>query len=141
MTEEGVAEIILPNDVQAISRLRVFVKRQCQRVAFDDKTTGHVCLAIEEAVVNVMNYAYPEGAVGTVDVEANTDDGCLIFTIIDRGKPFDPTVYKKVDVNLPVEERPIGGLGIHLIRQLTDTVSYNRSDGKNILTLSKKQNH
>jgi sigma-B regulation protein RsbU (phosphoserine phosphatase) len=95
-------------------------------------------LAIEEAVVNVMSYAYPVGTVGNVNIEAQADDERLKFTIVDNGIPFDPTAKAEVDITLGVEERPIGGLGIHLVRQLMDSINYERIDGKNVLTLRKK---
>ena len=57
---------------------------------------------------------------------------------IDSGIPFDPTAKAEVDTTLSAEERPIGGLGIHLVRQLMDSINYERIDGKNVLTLRKK---
>jgi sigma-B regulation protein RsbU (phosphoserine phosphatase) len=60
------------------------------------------------------------------------------FVISDAGKPFDHTKQKNVDINLPAEKRPIGGLGIFLVRQIMDTVTYERVEGRNILTLRKK---
>lgn len=63
----------------------------------------------------------------------------ISFVISDSGKPFDPTTKAEVDTTLPAEERPIGGLGIHLVRQMMDDVAYERKDNKNILTLCKKK--
>ena len=60
------------------------------------------------------------------------------FIIIDSGIPFDPTKKEEVDITMSAEERPIGGLGIHLVREIMDTVNYEYKDNKNILTLSKK---
>ena len=94
-------------------------------------------LAIEEAVVNVMNYAYPEGMTGDVTIEAKANDVTLKFVIIDSGKPFDPTAKGKVDTTLSAEDRPIGGLGIHLVREIMDSVNYEYNAGRNVLTLSK----
>jgi sigma-B regulation protein RsbU (phosphoserine phosphatase) len=105
---------------------------------FDMGTTMKLNLAIEEAVVNVMNYAYPTGTKGSVDVEARHDDEWLVFVISDSGIPFDPTVAKEIDTTLSAEERNIGGLGIHLVRQIMDSISYERIDGRNVLTLKKK---
>ncbi|MBO6012241.1 MAG: ATP-binding protein, partial [Bacteroidales bacterium] len=91
-----------------------------------------------EAVVNVMNYAYPSGTKGDVTVEASANDVRLKFTVIDSGAPFDPTVRAEVDTTLSAEDRPIGGLGIHLVRQIMDSINYERVDGRNVLTLRKK---
>ena len=65
-------------------------------------------------------------------------DGVLTFIIADEGVPFDPTQKEEADVTLGLEERPIGGLGIFLCKQIMDTVGYERREGRNILTLTKK---
>ena len=130
--------ITLPNDVQATTELGMFVDEVCENVGFDMSTTFKLNLAIEEAVVNVMSYAYPAGTKGDVDIDAEADDEQLKFVISDSGTPFDPTQKGEVDTTLSAEERGIGGLGIHLIRQIMDTINYERVDGKNVLTLHKK---
>ena len=104
----------------------------------DPSTIMSMNLALEEAVVNVMSYAYTAGTRGNVDIEAQANERRLKFTISDWGIPFDPTANKEVDTTLSAEERPIGGLGIHLIRQMMDSINYERIDGKNVLTLRKK---
>ena len=94
-------------------------------------------LALEEAVVNVMNYAYPIGTQGDVNITANCTDKDIKIIITDGGKAFDPTTTNKADTTLNAEERPIGGLGILLVQQLMDTINYERTDDKNVLTLKK----
>lgn len=130
--------IILPNNVQVVPRLSTFVEAVCEASDLDMSTTMKLNLAIEEAVVNVMNYAYPEGTTGTVTIEAESGDEWLTFVISDSGKPFDPTHMEEIDTTLPMEKRSIGGLGIHLVRQIMDTITYERIDGTNVLTLRKK---
>ena len=159
--------ITLPNDVQAVPQLAEFVDQVCEEAGFDMATIMKLNLAIEEAVVNVMNYAYPAGTAGNVTIEAVLQPasaasasgvsvsaasvsgvsvpggfpagvvGSLTFIISDSGVAFDPTVKPEVDTTLSAEERNIGGLGIHLIRQIMDSVSYERTDNRNILTLVK----
>jgi len=104
----------------------------------EEMETMTLNLAIEEAVVNVMNYAYPKDTKGTVDIETTLDDGCITFVISDSGMAFDPTAKEDPDTTLKAEERPIGGLGIFLVKQLTDAVGYERRNDKNILTVKKK---
>ena len=132
--------IVLTNNTQEVPRLAAFVDEVCQAVGFDDITTMQMNLALEEAVVNVMEYAYPSGTQGNVTVEAVSNDVRLKFTITDNGSPFDPTAKADIDTTLSVEERPIGGLGIHLVRQIMDSINYERVDGRNILTLRKNIN-
>ena len=130
--------LVLPNDVKVVPQLTDFVSEVCEDVGFDEMTTMQMNVAIEEAVVNVMNYAYPKGERGDVTIKVASNGMRLKFTIIDCGKPFDPTVQAEVDTTLPASERPIGGLGIHLVRQIMDSISYERLNGFNVLTLRKK---
>ncbi len=131
--------ITLTNDVQEVPRLNVFVDEVCEDMGCDMETTMRMNLAIEEAVVNVIDYAYPSGTVGSIDIKVTIYDNHMEFVISDSGTPFDPTKKENVDISLPVEERRIGGLGIHLVRQLMDKINYERKDGRNILTLIKNK--
>ena len=72
--------------------------------------------------------------------EQLANDVQMKFIITDSGKPFDPTTKEDIDTTLPAEERLIGGLGIHLVKQIMDSINYERTDGKNVLTLRKKIN-
>ena len=130
--------IVLPCDIQEVPRLNVFVEDVCQTVGFDEMVTMEIKVAVEEAVVNVMKYAYPPEQRGDVTIEAASNDVRLKFTIIDSGKPFDPTIQAEVDTTLPAKERSIGGLGIHIMRQNMDSINYERMDNLNVLTLRKR---
>ncbi len=131
-------DITLKNDVDQIPLLNTYVDEVCEAVDFDMGTTMQMNLALEEAVVNVMNYAYPKGTPGDIHIMAAANDKRLKFIIEDSGMPFDPTIRNEVDTSLSAEERPIGGLGIHLITQLMDSINYERKDNLNVLTLRKK---
>ena len=130
--------IILPNDTKEVPTLAAFVDEVCEAVGFDAALTMKMNLAIEEAVVNVMEYAYPRGTRGDITVEAQANDVRLKFTIIDSGTHFDPTAQADVDTTLSAEDRPIGGLGIHIVRQYMDSINYERISGHNVLTLRKR---
>ena len=132
--------IVLANDTSQVPQLSAFVEEICETVGFDASHTTQINLAIEEAVVNVMKYAYPPQAHGDITIEAQSNDLRLKFTIIDSGVPFDPTVQAEVDTTLAAEERPIGGLGIHLVRKIMDSINYERVDKLNVLTLRKNLN-
>lgn len=131
-------KLILPNDIATIPQLKDFVDTVTKEAGMEEMETMTLNLAIEEAVVNVMNYAYPKDTKGTVDIETTLNDGCITFVISDSGMAFDPTAKEDPDTTLKAEERPIGGLGIFLVKQLTDAVGYERRNDKNILTVKKK---
>ena len=128
--------ITLPNDIATITQLSELVETVCEEKGLDMALTMNLNLALEEAVVNVMSYAYPNSQ-GDVKVDIIIDDQKVVSILTDSGIPFDPTQKGDVDTTLPAEERPIGGLGIHLVKQIMDKVSYQYVDNQNILTLEK----
>ena len=130
--------LILHNDIRQIPQLAEFVESIASIAQLDSGLTMSLNLALEEAVTNVILYAYPQGSDGLVDIEAVIRKDNLKFVVTDSGKPFDPTAAPEADITLDVESRPIGGLGIFLVRKIMDSVRYERADGKNILTMSKK---
>ena len=95
-------------------------------------------LVLEEAVVNIINYAYPKEEHQSIYLSATLHEGSIILVLTDTGVEFDPTMAPEADITLSAEERPIGGLGIFLIRQIMNEVRYDRIDGKNVLTMEKK---
>ncbi|MBR4774867.1 MAG: SpoIIE family protein phosphatase [Bacteroidales bacterium] len=129
--------LVLSNDIGQIPRLTAFVEEAVKMSKLPANAQGSLNLALEEAVTNVMLYAYPEGTEGSVTIDVGSTSRTLSFTITDSGKPFDPTAREEVDINAGVDERPIGGLGIHLIRQIMDDVRYERRGDKNVLILTK----
>jgi sigma-B regulation protein RsbU (phosphoserine phosphatase) len=129
--------LVLKNDVHEVTRFSSFIKSVTEKLGIETPLARKLRLAVEEAVVNVISYAYPEGTEGDVTIKIMSDGHTLRFQIIDTGVPFDPTKKEKADTTLSIEERQIGGLGIFLVRELMDTINYERVDGKNILTLIK----
>ncbi len=130
--------LTLPNDIETVPRLNEFIDSIAEELGLDMSLAMSLNLAIEEAVVNVMCYAYPEGQTGEVNIYTEANDEWLTFVISDSGMAFDPTQTKDADTTLSAEERPIGGLGIFLVRQLMDSVEYEYKGQKNVLTLRKK---
>ena len=130
--------ITLQNDIREVEKLGSFVKQVAKSLSLDKSLTGRLRLAVEETVVNVMEYAYPKGTTGEVNICATSNGRRLKFIISDSGIPFNPTEVTAADTTLSAEERPIGGLGILLVRELMDSINYERINGQNVLTLSKK---
>ena len=129
-----VSALIMRNDIQQIPTLAEWI----EGLEIPMELNMPINLALEEIVANVMLYAYPQDKSGQVLVESWRADGRIYFTISDSGIPFDPTTHDEADVTLSAEEREIGGLGIHLVRNLMDEIHYERIDNKNILTLAKQ---
>ena len=121
--------LMMRNDIEQIPTLAEWL----EGLGIPEELNMPVNLALEEIVSNVMLYAYPHSS-GRVMVEYTAP---LIFTVSDNGIPFDPTKQKEADITLSAEERQIGGLGIHLVRQIMDEVKYERVEDKNVLTLIK----
>ena len=133
--------IELNNDIAEIPQLSAFIDSFAEEAGLDFSLTMSLNLAMEEAVVNVMEYAYPEGTVGKVNISASAEGDDVEFVISDSGTAFDPTAKDEVNIDLGVEDRQIGGLGIHLVRNIMDDIKYERKDGKNILNLYKNKNN
>ena len=96
-------------------------------------------LSIEEAVENVVQYAY-EGGIGWLEAGTSLDDESLILTIElhDAGVPFNPLEKEDPDITLGADERPVGGLGIYLCKSMMDRINYRYEDGNNILIMEKQ---
>jgi anti-sigma regulatory factor (Ser/Thr protein kinase) len=94
-------------------------------------------LAIDEVVSNCVKYGYDDSLQHHIEIELGFENGMLEIVVIDDGHEFNPLEFPEPDTNLPVEERPIGGLGIHLLRKMADRLEYRRIDGFNRLALLK----
>jgi anti-sigma regulatory factor (Ser/Thr protein kinase) len=95
-------------------------------------------IAAEEVFVNIANYAYaPDKGRATVRVEVSGDPVMVTITFIDQGMPYDPLEREDPDVTLKAEDRPVGGLGIFMVKKTMDDVSYEYKNGRNILKLKK----
>ena len=128
----------LENDVRQVTALNDFVKRVSGQLNIAPSVVKSIRLAVEEAVVNVMDYAYPANVVGKINIRALSDGETLEFVISDSGVAFDPTEALEADTSLSANDRPIGGLGILLVRELMDSINYERINGRNVLTLKKR---
>lgn len=127
--------LLLTNNIEEVPKMAEWIEAFGEEVGMDLPKVFNVNLALEEAVVNVMNYAYPGKTGMPVRLSADVEGNVIIFTLEDDGEPFDPTKKEDPDIMLEAEERPIGGLGIFLVRQLMDEVTYQRKNDTNILTM------
>ena len=130
--------IILANDISEISRLYEFIEELGSYFSLSPDIVFNLNLVLEEAVVNIINYAYPKEDHESIYLSAKMHEGSIVLVLTDTGKEFDPTAVPEADVTLSADDRQIGGLGIFLIRQIMNEVKYERIEGKNVLTLEKK---
>lgn len=125
--EENIAEVL------------GFVEGELEKVDCSMKVQNAVCVAMEEIFVNIAHYAYPGGSGNAkIVIDVDRETGVATFIVSDTGIAFDPLSRDIPDITLPAEEREIGGLGIFIIRKTMDSVVYNRENGENVLTMTKK---
>ena len=130
--------IVLANEISEICKLNDFIEDIGQEFDIAPDVLFNINLVLEEAVVNIINYAYPKENHEFIYLSACMHEGAIVLVLTDTGMAFDPTAAPEADISLSADERQIGGLGIFLIRQIMNEVKYERIDGKNILTLEKK---
>lgn len=114
-----------------------FVSQVLTEYGADDAVLMQIELGVEEVFVNIASYAYPDTE-GEAEVEVSVEDGMAILRFTDSGVAFDPVAAPEPDTGLPAEERQIGGLGIFLVKEMMDDVSYSYEEGKNILVIKKR---
>jgi anti-sigma regulatory factor (Ser/Thr protein kinase) len=128
------------SDRAELEKLEGFTADFALKAGLSDKDLFALQIVVEELVTNVIDYGGVPAGEHAVRVDLSTDNGELLIRIADRGKEYNPLLREDPDVTLPAEERPIGGLGVHFCKKLTDAQSYERRDGCNVLTLRKKLN-
>lgn len=132
--------LIIRNDINELNRLVVFLEELEEEWNLPMGLVPSINLALEEALSNVIFYAYEKGSENEISIDFGLKGGELTIVISDAGNPYDPTQKEDPDINLSADERPIGGLGIFLIKQIMNEVSYQRVGDRNQLTLVKRWN-
>ena len=133
--------LVLTNKVEQIEDLKNFIESISEEMKFPHSLVNQLNVALEEAVSNIMLYAYKDvndEEKKKITLKAEVVKNQLIFTIKDSGRPFDPTLEKDPDISLSAEEREIGGLGIFIIKQVMNEVTYSRVEDENVFVLKKK---
>ena len=125
-------------DKRCLRQVQSFVQEQLEGIPCSEKVKMAIDIAVEEIFVNIALYAYPQH-IGEAVIETETaeDGSFLVITFRDEGLPYDPLNKEEPDVTLPIGARPIGGLGIYLVKRLMDKVSYRYEDGQNMLCVQK----
>jgi serine/threonine-protein kinase RsbW len=135
---EGSISIRIEADVREIERLNRLVRQFGELHDVPSRTLYAVNLALDELVTNVVLYGFTDPSGKEVLIKLISAGNELVASVYDGGKPFDPLKVEPPNLHAPLEERELGGLGIHLVRSLMDHVSYARESDQNVLTVRKK---
>lgn len=130
--------LVLRNDLSELERMANSVSAWCRTNNVSATAEFHVNLALDEIVTNVIRYGWKDSAEHQLHVRISRLKDELRVEVEDDAMPFNPLEVPSVDINRPIEERPVGGLGIHLVRQIMDGLEYRRLDGKNLLVMRKR---
>lgn len=131
-------EIQIKNQVSELEQVATFVEEIGEELGLSMELQMNLNLVMEEMVSNIIFYAYPEGTDATIEVMAESDGKELTFVLSDQGREFDPTLKVDADVDVNPAEREIGGMGIFIVKNIMNKVTYQRIDGKNLLTMKKE---
>ena len=131
-------ELRLKNQMSELERVNQFVEEIGEELGLDMELQMNLNLVMEEMVVNVISYAYPEGKVADIELLAESDGKELKFVLSDQGKAFDPTLKDDPDTDVNPAERDLGGMGIYIVKNIMNEVTYQRLEGKNLLTMKKE---
>ena len=126
------------NAIEAIAPASQTAEQWLKQQGMSPDAGFFVSLAFEELVSNCVRHGYDDEEEHIIDVVLTLSQQTLTILVVDDGRAFDASKAPPPDLSLDIEKRPVGGLGIHLLRELTDSMSYERRGGKNRLTLTKK---
>lgn len=130
----------LKNNLAEIGRISQIIDEFCASNKLPLDTVFALNLSLEEVLTNIINYGYDDSEEHVIHVSLNLNQGQVYIEVEDDGKPFNPLEAEPPDIHKPLDERPIGGLGIHLMKHHMDALEYKRKDEKNLLIMKKKVN-
>ncbi|MFH1039364.1 MAG: ATP-binding protein [PVC group bacterium] len=138
MISEAAKTIRVPARLENLEKLVDFIIGCLECSGVPQPAISDIHLAADEACTNTITYAYPAGERGDIELSCAVSGGTITVTIRDWGVPFNPLQAPSPDIGLDIEDRPIGGLGIFLMKKFSDRLEYRRVDGSNLLTIIKK---
>ncbi len=130
--------LYIKNDLGEIARMSHEIASWCHAQALPEEVEFQIDLVLDELVSNVIRHGLKDDHEHVIDVSLSCQGDELIIEVVDDGVPFNPLDSPIPDINKPIEERRIGGLGIHLVRQIMDNLAYERREGKNRLHMKKR---
>jgi anti-sigma regulatory factor (Ser/Thr protein kinase) len=131
-------EVSLQNRPAEIILVHRALDELAARHGMTPRLVTHLHVALEEHLTNIISYGYDPGQPGTIRVRFTLEGSVVRVEVEDDARPFDPVKAPAVDTSLPLDAKPIGGLGLHMIRKSADCLEYLRIDNHNVLTLTKR---
>ncbi|MEP7308978.1 MAG: ATP-binding protein [Acidobacteriota bacterium] len=132
-----VTSIALRNHLSELERLAGALEKFGARHALGPRLVNQINLVLEEVITNIISYGFPDAGEHLIHIDLRVASDHLTTQVEDDGVPFDITKAPVPDVNVPLEQRPVGGLGVLLVKTLMDEVTYSRRDGRNVLLMTK----
>lgn len=133
----GIRSIILENKMAELERIQLITEELAEEWNISFGISNTINLALEEAFTNLVKYAYKDENPHSIEIQFERKTDRVVITLIDDSPPYDPTEKEDPDVSLSAEERPIGGLGIYLIKKLMDEVEYKQVGDMNHFIITK----
>ena len=130
-------EICIKNKVSELEKVAQFIEEISEELGLSMELQMNLNLVMEEMVSNVIFYAYPEGEDAEIELLAKSDGKELTFVLSDQGKEFDPTAKEDANPDINPADREIGGMGIFIVKNIMNKVTYQRLEGRNLLTMTK----
>lgn len=135
--EEKASAIRVSSKLDNLSIIRGFIRLTGNALGADREAVADLVMAADEAATNIMRHGYG-GDSGTIEVTLQREGNMLVLTLRDKAPEFDPLSVEPPDLTVPLEERPLGGLGVHFIRESVDEVEYQPNPGGGNLLILKK---
>ena len=136
--DEDCVEISMSTDVQEIASLAARIDEFCESRGIGPMIANAVNVSLDELLTNTIDYGYDDEGLHQIGIVLSRQADKLVVEIDDDSRAFDPSGSPpEVDLDAPLEDRPIGGLGLFLVHELMDSVDYRRTDGRNVVTLKK----
>ena len=131
-------KLTIENDIKNLDKVAHLIEEFSEANELSPKISFEINLVLDELITNTISYGYDDESEHVINITIEKSDNLVKIEIIDDGKEFNPLVAKEADINLPLADKQIGGLGIHLIKQKVDEISYKRENGINIISMKKK---
>ncbi len=137
MSRPPALRLEIVNDLAEIGRIAPLIEEFCAQNGFGEDVAHAINLSLDELLTNTISYGFEDGGRHKIEIALEKAADRITVTVRDDAVAFDPTEAEDPDIDADLDDRPIGGLGIHIVRAMMDEVGYARVDGRNQLTLTK----